>query len=410
MGEYTTVLRNHLLNGDITSDDIMTFLNNQDNFMTFGESLDYFIKNHFHTDDAYHYLKNCYKKKNIHYSPATLANWFFKNMRPKSKGDNRVNVYKIAFALGLDTELTSELFVEVYHDRPFDLRQINEFIYYCSLNLGYTYQHAEELIERAEKIFTDNKTEYTVHTQSIIKDAKKLENDEDIISYIISYRANFDYYMLSAQSVLDDLIEQVKLNKEDLELLKKGRAKDVTSIIAKDYTYRLIKNKKYDDKENKDDEYEHEYNEFFKNKSLTSRSSMFDLIVYFDFYNRHKNIKNFVRNAKFLDEIKRCFPTVQSLTKGHHTYEEMRKLIILLGSYKFWIELDNNLEEVCKKKIKQVLEDYQYEIDDLLSSASLPLLYVGNAYDWMFLYCTVLYKDSCPIEEFRDIMARAFEI
>ena len=39
MGEYTTVLKNHILNGDITSDDIMTFLNNQDNFMTFGESL-----------------------------------------------------------------------------------------------------------------------------------------------------------------------------------------------------------------------------------------------------------------------------------------------------------------------------------------------------------------------------------
>lgn len=86
------------------------------------------------------------------------------------------------------------------------------------------------------------------------------------------------------------------------------------------------------------------------------------------------------------------------------------KLIILLGSYKFWIELENDIEEVYKKDKTEVLEDYQYEIDDLLSSANLPLLYVGNAYDWMFLYCTVLYKDSSPIEEFRDIMANAFEI
>lgn len=410
MGEYTTVLKNHILNGDITSDDIMTFLNSQDNFMTFGESLTYFIESHFNTDDAYHYLKTCYKEKKIKYSPATLANWFLKDMRPKSKGDNRVNVYKIAFALGLNIELTSELFVEVYHDCPFDLRQINEFVYYCSLNLGYTYQHAEELIKNTEKIFTDNKTEHTVHTQSIIKDAKQLKSDEDIISYIMNHNANFDYYMLSARSVLDDLKEQVKLNKEDLELLKEGRTEDVTSSIAKDYGYRLIKNKKYDDKDNNYDEYGHEFNEFFKNKSLTSYSSMFDLIVYFDFYNRHQNIKNFVKNAKFLDEIKRCFPTAQSLTKAHPTYEEYRKLIILLGSYKFWIELENDIEEVYKKDKTEVLEDYQYEIDDLLSSANLPLLYVGNAYDWMFLYCTVLYKDSSPIEEFRDIMANAFEI
>lgn len=409
MGEFTAILKNHILDGDITTDDIMTFLNNQDNFMTFGESLGYFIENHFHTDDAYNYLKNCYKEKEIKYSPATLTNWFIKNLRPKSKGDNRVNVYKIAFALGLDTELTSELFVEVYHDRPFDLRQINEFIYYCSLNLGYTYQHAEELIEGAEKIFTDNKTEHTVHTQSIIKDAKQLKSDEDIISYIMNHNVNFDYYMLSARSVLDDLKEQVKLNKEDLELLKKGKAKDVTSIIAKDYGYRLIKNKKYDE-DNNYDEYDHEFNEFFKNKSLTSYSSMLDLIVYFDFYNRHQNIKNFVKNAKFLDEIKRCFPTAQSLTKAHPTYEEYRKLIILLGSYKFWIELDSHIDEVYEKDKTQVLEDYQYEIDDLLSSANLPVLYVGNAYDWMFLHCTVLYTDSSPVEEFRDIMAKAFEI
>ena len=100
MGEYTTILKNHILDGDITTDDIMTFLNNQENFMTFGDSLTYFIKNHFHTDDAYHYLKTCYKEKEIKYSPGTLTNWFFKEMRPKSKGDNRVNIYKIAFALG----------------------------------------------------------------------------------------------------------------------------------------------------------------------------------------------------------------------------------------------------------------------------------------------------------------------
>lgn len=37
MGEFTTILKNHILDGDITTDDIITFLNNQENFMTFGD-------------------------------------------------------------------------------------------------------------------------------------------------------------------------------------------------------------------------------------------------------------------------------------------------------------------------------------------------------------------------------------
>ena len=106
-------------------------------------------------------------------------------------------------------------------------------------------------------------------------------------------------YIREFNEMRDSYEDKLLKKQKEIELLKKERAKDVTSIIAKDYGYRLIKNKKYDD--NNYDEYDYEFNEFFKNKSLTSYSSMLDLIVYFDYYNRHQTIKNFVKNAKFLD-------------------------------------------------------------------------------------------------------------
>ena len=392
MGEYTTILKNYIYDGDITSKEIMSFLNNQDNFKNFGNSLTYFIENLFHVEDAYQYLIDAYKKHNIKYTRSTLKNWFFHDKGPKSSGSNRINVYKIAFALELNVDQTSQLFIEVYHDRPFDLRQLNEFVYYCCLNLGYSYSKAESLIESISQEFNDESTHYTIHTQTMIKDAKKIKDEEEIIWYIRHNRSNFDYYMLSARRVLNSLIEMVKLNEEDIKRIKRGRYIDVTSAIAKEHGEAIFED------------------DALANKSLTSINTMFDLILYFNFSQKRKENKNFIKNAKLLDEIKTCFPTVQTLAKETPTYEELRKLIIFLGSYNFWVEVQVSMTEGYKMDKHQVLEDYQCEINDLLSSSNLPLLYVGNAYDWLFLYCSLVEEDESPLDKFRNILFEAFEV
>lgn len=392
MGEYTTVLENHLYEGDITSKEIMSFLNDQNNFKNFGDSLTYFIENLFHTEDAYQYLIDAYKKHDIKYTRSTLKNWFFHDKGPKSSGNNRINVYKIAFALELDVDQTSQLFIEVYHDRPFDLRQLNEFVYFCCLNLGYSYSKAEALIEYMSQEFKDESTHYTIHTQTMIEDAKKIKDEDDIIWYVRHNHSNFDYYMLSAKRVLNSLIEMVKLNEEDIKRLKRGRYMDVTSAIAKEHGDAIFEDGS------------------LTNKSLTSINTMFDLILYFNFSQKRKENKNFIKNAKLLDEIKTCFPTVQTVAKETPTYEELRKLIIFLGSYNFWVEVQNSMSEGYTPNNHQLLEDYQYEINDLLSSSNLPLLYVGNAYDWLFLYCSLIGEDESPLDKFRNILFEAFEI
>ena len=69
----------------------------------------------------------------------------------------------------------------------------------------------------------------------------------------------------------------------------------------------------------------------------------------------------------------------------------------MLFSYCFW-----------KKKY---CDDYEWrynlyvkEMDDWLTKAKLPLMYYGNPYDWMFLFCTAT---NGPLEAFKSLLDEA---
>lgn len=392
MENSTIILEKHLLDGDITEKEIMSFLNNQDNFKTFGEALDSFIKNLFDTDNSYQYLLKAYNDKKIPYNRNTLKNWFFTKKRPKSGMSNRNNIYKIAFALNLNIDQTEKLFIEVYHDRPFDLRQMNEFIYFCCLNLNYEYMTAQSLIEEMDMNFIQNHFNYTVHTQTIYNDAKHINNILEIKEYINKHLANFDYEMLSAKRVVASLKESVCLNEQDITYLKQGKLDLVSSAIAKERGTNIFED------------------ETLQGKSLTSVNTMLDQILFFNFSQKRKENERFVKNAKVLDEIKSCFPNEATLAKENPTYEELRKIIILLSSYHFWVEVQERMDNGHDFDNIQLIEDYQSEINDALNDANLPLLYVGNPYDWLFLYCTMPEEDLSPLDKFRNILFQAFQI
>ena len=50
------------------------------------------------------------------------------------------------------------------------------------------------------------------------------------------------------------------------------------------------------------------------------------------------------------------------------------------------------------------IEDYIEEINVHLNESGFSLMYYGNPYDWMFLYCTLA---ECPLDAFRGLLAEA---
>lgn len=106
------------------------------------------------------------------------------------------------------------------------------------------------------------------------------------------------------------------------------------------------------------------------------------------------------KNARLPKEIRNRFPEAGTISKKNMTYEEIRKLMILLFSYNFW-------SKVQAKEVENFFDDYLQEMNSYLFNSGLPDLYYGNPYDWMFLYCSL---EDNPLDTFRNLLYEVLEL
>lgn len=214
MKEYTTILHELLNEGMIEEDQLLKMLNNQlENygFLSFSQCLVKEIQDAFQIDtDPFEIFKEKAKEKNIPFNRNTLYNWFY-NQGPKKSQNAREMLYKMAFVLEYDVSQTITFFEKVYKDRAFNVRKMDEFIYYFCLLNHYDYKIACELISKSKQIkILDHK--HTIHTTSMIQDLHHMQI-EDVIPYIQENIENFYTNNESAHRILSELLEDVLVKK-----------------------------------------------------------------------------------------------------------------------------------------------------------------------------------------------------
>ena len=77
------------------------------------------------------------------------------------------------------------------------------------------------------------------------------------------------------------------------------------------------------------------------------------------------------------------------------TYEEFRKVIILLHFYNYCIRNWNETD----------YDEFVVDMNRILNDCCLAELYAGNPFDWLFLY-SMTYEDY-PLDVFRGVIAEA---
>lgn len=357
-------------------------------FRTFGDGLKDVIQKKMPKGDerdTITYLKDRVKETGISIPDSTIADWFKKDSRPRKGVKSRETMYRLCFLLELSYEETEEFFRKVYYDRPFNLRDVKEFIYcYCFLR-GYDYRHATELIKAAE--VSEYATDETIHSLRLRSDIVVLEEDEEVLTYIQKHSHNFYKNSENAKAVLNMLLEQVLMTEEEKEKLENGITEGHCSYIAKECAI---------------------HPEYLDSKSnWTSKSFMLKVIEQISFDDIRKKYivvdgerKN-IQTEKLPPEIFSRFPRKQTLldiekSEGKIIFEEIRKMIILLFSYIFWFQKE------YEEQYDWDLELYISQLNEILYQACLQELYFGNPYDWLFMYCTVSEE---PLEVFRNLLA-----
>lgn len=253
------------------------------------------------------------------------------------------------------------------------------------------YSYAKQLIEKVKCLHLEDR-HHTEHTRSIQNDLDTIQNEEELQKYIQDNYLNFSFNNLSAKRVLEELIEDIIPTKDEIQNINYYNIEDC-HVIGKEYHLKHTDNL---------------YESWFANKDVTSISTMIDVITGINLVNARMDDSKIFKKARLMNEIKSRFPTKHSFSKEEPTYEELRKEIIMLASYRFWVN-QCVFEKQKHLSIEDSVDEYMIEINDVLMDANLPELYLGNPYDWMFIYCIrQTANEYDPLDAFRSIIGDAF--
>lgn len=396
MGVYTDKMEDALFeqldNFDSDTEDcseLIEAINSKDFFRSFGDALLSFLYKYdskLTVNTAGKYIETLCLQTGVPIkhiaSKGTLNNWFKGELRPKKGDDSRESMFALAFALDLSPNETAELFHKIYLDRAFDYRNENEIIYYYCLQNKKSWSDTSRLIDSIGKIkyFED----HTIYTSQIYLDIQNISEETALLSYINKHGNNLSKKSESAKSILKKLKEEAIVMVEIETKLQEKRLKAEKEKITMGEMYR-----------------ENIILSSFENTNPKSLNHIYEVItgcIVRD-KDRWTGTKTLFKNARLPKEIRSRFPEAGTLSKKEPTYEEIRKLIILLFSYNFWVKADQNNEVI-------ELDVYIDELNVKLNESGFSLVYYGNPYDWLFLYCALSDK---PLDTFRAILAEVLE-
>lgn len=366
-------------------------INNPNFFRTFGEALLNFMQQRdatITTETAHRYIEACCQqtfvpRTNIAKNPNTLKDWFKKDVRPRKGETSRQSMFALAFALQLKPQETADLFHKVYLDRAFDFRNPHEIVYYFCLHHKKSWEDAQRIIS-CIAIANPESEDQTIATVQIKTAVLSMSDEKTLVEYINSHGHNLAQTSTRAKSCLAELIrtaaETVELE-TSLEARRKWAADNnlKTKELAEENSL-LNRYKKCDS---------------------DSNNHIYEIITEQRVHCKEwRGTKTLFSNARLPDEIRKRFPEAVTFSKKDRTYEEQRKLIILLASYIHWFKASDPAKYSFESTPN--FDDYVDWIDGYLIDCGLSPMYYGNPYDWLFMWCTL---SENPLNRFRGVLA-----
>ena len=359
------------------------------NYISFPEGLKQFINKKYGEicgipeSELHAFIEEHSRQRGVDLHKQTIGNWLSSDEKKKgspqgcSDSRTRKNMYKLCFALDFTVKETEEFFGKVYLERPYDSRNVEEAVYLFCMNNHYTFGKAEELIRLIDAGNPSGKENASTitKTQVLRSEILKLKNESDFLAYMDVNRNNFGIKNHTAGRYYIKLLEDAK---------KMTRVTSNTKLLDKIY--------------GREKEVIQEDSKAAKEDSKAAKEDS-------------KAAKK--KNSFFLDIVKMNFPQKKQLSDiklGKASYDTIRKALILLKFYSFFMHVGEDHSEDDR-------EQFYQETDDMLSECGYWPLYPRNPYDWIFMYCAACSHDlqnryleiSQPLEELKDIMTNMLD-
>lgn len=421
---YTIFNRNSAMNysSDEFIDEAVDYLKNPESFRSFDEGLkQIMIKKGFsgNANNDYEfadYLIEKLKSIDSTIEDATVLSWFIKNPkkaskpRPKIEANSRSKIYEICFSLDMNIQETIWFFEHVYYDRPFNCHTIDEAVFYYSILHNIHYKEALKIIAEIQSAPITNSTDsiganYTQFVQSRIAEFTSIDQLKE---FLINNKANFNAWNQSALAILNSLVNQLigpEESKVEIDALKRTLQRklnnSVTNFIIDIKKYSncglLIREILFDSQIQTTDNPASYILDAINNKNTRKNTFILERLL--------QTSSGLKKNKRIPYVVRNNFPSKKTMSDVlsedkisiSKSYDSIRKVIILLDFYRFWINIKLNKTEL-ELNNKELSQTYRDEADDLLYNCGYNELYDGNPYDWIFL-CAA--QSDNPLEYFR---------
>lgn len=412
----------------------LEYLNNPNNFRSFSDGLTALIKK---GSDPYQgdntvegktsFLYEKLRSIGVSIKKPTIEAWFSGKHRPRLSSNSRTNMYQVCFSLNLNLSDVISFFHEVYFDRGFNCHTIEEAVYYYCFKNNQAYQKAIELIhtiQSPEFETTSSEIEDVVYTKEIKNWLDDFKNEEELLNFFKENKSIFEQWNQSAIEHIKRLLGEIHDHPSDKKMIQEEIQRE---------------QQKQRKKEEKKEE------NFVSEKKLQEKYSNCSLIVQEIFMDSHEtalkeisgdNISsidfmldriiftnNGLKDATVSDIIKRNFPSKQSFSNLFKTfetstaYDSIRKVLILLEFYDFWVKIkvSNNPELIrIKKALQSDVTDFSMSINfcprmmfqdacnALLKECGYERLDFFHPYDWLFLWAS---STNNPLDSLREAVS-----
>ena len=225
-----------------------------------------------------------------------------------------------------------------------------------------------------------------IYTENILSDIDEITDEEELISYLIEHKSSFGYNNATACKFIRDFWNEIS-GPNGLAAQEKKRfitSEDDYDLMVEDKHKKAVKADKKDSL----------WKVYLQILGLSGRQA--------ENLGTDRSLKPLLNNQDMLHPlVEKCFPDRDGLNKilnrEHVSHERVRKTLILLGFYRYWVRLALDRGERTVRGGD--MNRFQASMDNLLLDAGYPQLYVGNPFDWLILYSLINSDD--PLGEFR---------
>lgn len=362
-------------------------------FRTFDGALDTFLAEQGYLGDSEDvdakilFLASQFKEAGMD-APRNMKRWFTEHRRIE-----RRTAFHICFAFRLKVEEAEDFLRRICLMRGFDCHHMEEIVYYYALKNSLDYGTAKGILDRIPVVKSGKlNTENVVYTKLLVEDIDRIGSAKELISYLTQNAGRFGYNNAAAYTAIKAVWEQLA---SPQGLAVRERRKLYPSFDREEPGMGEDQGRK-ERKRSEDSIWEI----YLQILGLAGSQAA-------PFY-KNRRMKTILRENPLLHPLAEAsFPDRDGLTKilnGEHvSYERVRKTMILLVFYRFWVgrALRENDYSAGYGDADRCLAS----MDDFLAEAGYPAMYPGNPYDFVFLFAI---HAEMPLLTFRDFMRELY--